>query len=116
VVVFLDGPCEHHEEGEENVEVVWLGQSLIDFCQKLAEDVGTGLIIYFFGLVVFGLLLLGVEVDIYLVEIAFHVDFLEGAVVLPLLGIGDKVTQPIDAVGRDVFGITVTIVDFFLSG
>ncbi len=45
VRVLVDGAGQHHEEGEEDVEVVGLVETLVDFSEKLAEDVGTGLLV-----------------------------------------------------------------------
>lgn len=114
-IVFIDGSSKHHEEGKQNVEVVGLSKALIDFCQKLAEDVGTSLIIDLFRFIVFGLLLLRIEIDVDLVEVTFHVYLFECSIVVPLLGICDKIAKPVDAIGGNIFSVTVTVVHFFLS-
>ena len=59
--LFIDCPSQHHEESEEDIDVVGLIQPLVDLGQELAEHVGAGFLIELLPVVKLGLLLLGVE-------------------------------------------------------
>jgi DNA-binding XRE family transcriptional regulator len=87
----------------------------VDLCQKLTKYVGACLLVDLFIFVVFWFLLLRVEVHVNIVKLTFCVNFLESAVVLPLLNVAYEIAQSVNAIGSDVFCITVTVVDFFLS-
>ena len=58
---------------------------------------------------------LRIEIEVRLVEIVFRVDFFESTVVLPFLCICYEITESIDAVGRNVFSVAITIVNLFLD-
>lgn len=114
-VIFINWSSQHHKESKKNIEVVRLSQSFIDLCQKLTKYISASLIVEFLRFVILWLLLLRIKVDIDLIEIAFHVDLLEGSIVFPFLSIWDEVTQTIDAIGGNIFSITIAIVDLFLN-
>jgi len=115
VLLLVDGPGQHHEEGEEDVEVVGLVEALVDFGQELAEHVGAGLFVELLGLVVLGLLLLRVEVDVDFVEVTLHVNLFEDAVVLPLFGVCYEIAESVDAIGGNIFCVAIAVVHFFLN-
>ena len=112
--LFVDRSSQHHEERKEYVEVIRFCQSFVDFSQEFAEDIGAGFIVKLFRLIVFGFLLLWVEIDINFVKIALHVYLLEGAIIVPLLSVGHEIAKSIDAIGGNIFGVAITIVHFFL--
>lgn len=115
LVFFIDGSGEHHKESEEDVEIVRFVDLLVYFCQELAKDVGTGLVVQFFSLVEFGLLFLRIEIHVDLVKVAAHVDLFQTPIVLVPLYVSHEVAQPVNAVGSDVLGVAVTVVYLLLK-
>ena len=114
--LLVDRVGEHDQEDEDDVKVVGFVHALVDLCQEFAEDVGAGLLVDVLALVVLGLLLLRVEVDVGLVEGAPHVGLLQGPVVPKAFNVGHEIAETVDAVGGNVLGVTVAVVDLFLSG
>ena len=115
MMILIDGPCKHHEEGEQDIEVVRLVESFVDLGQKLAENVGAGLIVEFIGIVEFRLLLLGVEIYIGVVEVTFHVNLFQSPVVVKSINVRHEIAEAVDTVSSDVLCVTVTIVHLFLQ-
>ncbi len=106
-----------HEEDSNCIDVERLVQSLIDLCDHLAKNIVAVFIIQVLSFVVSGLLLLRVVVQINPVKGILDVQVFQFStkLVIGLLKICHKVTQPIDAVCRDIVGVTLTIVYLFLS-
>ena len=95
--------------------MVRLIHPFVDLREKLAEDIGAGFFIDILTLVVLGLLLLRVEVDIGLIEITPHVRLLESSIVLKALDVSDEIAEAVDTVGCNIFSVTITVVNLFLS-
>ena len=112
--LLVDGVAEHHEEDEEQVEVVGL-VLLLDFGQQLAEHVGACLFVDLLVLVELGLELVGDKGEENLVEVATGVYFLEGSIVLEPLHVGHEIAESVDAVCRYVLGVAVAVVDLLLN-
>ena len=112
--LLVDGITEHHEENEEQVEVVGL-ILLLDFRQELAEHIGACLFIDLFVLVELGLELVGHKGEENLIEVATSVYFLEGSIVLEPLHVSHEIAEPVDAVGRYVLRVAVAVVHLLLN-
>lgn len=108
-------PRKHHEEREQNIEVVRLVEPFVNLGQKLTKNISTGLLVHLLRLIVFRLLLLRIEIDVNVVKGTVHVDLLENSVVRVTLQICHEVTQTVDTISSNIVRITVTVVHLLLS-